>query len=216
MLYYKYNWLCDRTPNILGNENSLKSAVLVPLVNYLNQTHILFEVRAQDLNRSPGEICFPGGKLESADKNPLGTAIRETCEELTLTKEDIQIIGPLDYLVAPFNSIIYPFLCEIKDYKKVEPKPDEVAETFLVPLDFLDNYQPEIHHLKIKLSLPDDFPYHLIPKGKDYNWREGNYPEYFYIYQNYVIWGMTARILHHFLTLTKNRIAEKAAASSVF
>ena len=206
MLNNKFNWLCNRKPNIIGNEHSLKSAVLVPLVNYLNQTHLLFEVRAQDLNRSPGEICFPGGKLESIDKNPLGTAIRETSEELTLTQEDIQVIAPLDYLVAPFNAIIYPFLCEIKDYKKVDPKPDEVAEVFLVPLDFLYNYQPQIHQLKVKLSLSEGFPYHLIPKGKDYNWREGNYPEYFYIYQNYVIWGMTARILHHFLTLIKSQV----------
>lgn len=206
MLSSRFNWLGNRKPSILDNENSLKSAVLVPLVNHLDQPHLLFEVRAQDLNRSPGEICFPGGKLESVDKNPLGTAIRETCEELTLSHEDIRVIGPLDCLVTPINAIIYPFLCEIKDFKKVEPKPDEVAEIFLVPLDFLDQYQPLMHQIKIKLTLSEGFPYHLIPNGKDYNWREGKYPEYFYIYRDYVIWGMTARILHHFLALTKNRI----------
>jgi len=206
MLNSKFNLLCNRKPNVIGNEHSLKSAVLVPLVHYFNQTCVLFEVRARDLNRSPGEICFPGGKLESIDNNPIGAAIRETCEELSLTEEDIQVIAPLDFLVAPFNAIIYPFLCEIKDYKTVIPKPAEVEEVFFVPLDFLCSYQPQIHNLKFKLSLSEGFPYHLIPNGRDYNWREGNYPEYFYIYQNYVIWGMTARILHHFINLTRGLV----------
>jgi 8-oxo-dGTP pyrophosphatase MutT (NUDIX family) len=203
----KFNFLLGRKPNILGNEYLFKSAVLVPIVNYSNQTCVLFEVRAQELNRQPGEICFPGGKLESVDNNPAEAALRETCEELNLAEDNIKIIAPLDLLVAPFSTVIYPYLCEIKEYEKIVPNPSEVEKVFCVPFDYLYSYQPQIHNLKVKLSFSDNFPYNLIPNGKNYDLREGNYPEYFYIYQHYVIWGMTARILHHFLTLTKGKVS---------
>ena len=52
---------------------------------------------------------------------------------------------------------------------------------------------------------PDpDFPYELIPGGRDYPWRTRKFPEHFYRYQDRVIWGLTASVLAHFIDLLKD------------
>jgi len=196
--------LKNRKVNIIGIENCFKSSVLLPLIDHNGQTCVLFEVRANQLRRQPGEICFPGGQVESTDSSPVQTAIRETSEELGLAPEDIEVIAPLDLLVTPCNTIIYPFLCRINNHTQIALNTDEVEEVFYVPLDYLYSTSPLIHKLSFQLNFANDFPFDLIPQGKNYNWREGTYPVYFYFYQKYIIWGMTARILHHFLFLTRD------------
>ncbi len=74
----------NRQPGILDQENNFRSAVLLPLVNYENNVCLLFEKRASDLHKQPGEICFPGGSIEKTDQDEAAAAIRETCEELGL------------------------------------------------------------------------------------------------------------------------------------
>ncbi|GAB7386868.1 CoA pyrophosphatase [Bacillaceae bacterium] len=193
--------LQSHEPHVLGSEEYFKSAVLLPLVERDGQLHVLFEVRAKSLRRQPGEICFPGGKVDACDGSELDAAVRETCEELGVPRGAITPIAPLDFLVTPFNSIIYPFVGTIDAPGRIRPNPDEVAEVFYVPLAYFSTVKPERHDIKLVVQPPEDFPFHLIAKGKYYNWRTGHVPEYFYTYQGRVIWGLTARILHHFLAL---------------
>ena len=77
------------TPKIMGSEQYTRYAVLLPLVKKEDGIHILFEERALTLKRQPGDICFPGGKVDVDDANEEYTAIRETIEELGLKREDI-------------------------------------------------------------------------------------------------------------------------------
>ena len=90
-------------------DSTHESAVVVPIIKINNETHILFEVRALSLNNQPGEICFPGGKIEKGE-NALNCAIREACEELNISKNNIEIINKLACLVTPFNMTIYSFV----------------------------------------------------------------------------------------------------------
>ena len=69
--------LKNRTPGILDQESNFRSAVLLPLVNYQDKVCVLFEKRAADLNKQPGEICFPGGSIEKSDQNEAAAAVRE-------------------------------------------------------------------------------------------------------------------------------------------
>ncbi|HEU5139220.1 MAG TPA: CoA pyrophosphatase [Bacillales bacterium] len=188
----------DRERNILGHEKAMHSAVLVPLLRRNNEWHVLFEVRSHDLKRQPGEICFPGGRVEPQDEDDRETAVRETCEELQIPKERLEILGPLDILVQSQNFFIYPYVGIIEEDTTIHPN-EEVEEIFTVPLSWFRENKPELHHLDMKIKPDQDFPFELIPNGKNYNWRGRRMPEYFYIYKEWVIWGLTARILRHFL-----------------
>jgi 8-oxo-dGTP pyrophosphatase MutT (NUDIX family) len=203
MFAKKIEALRGRIPNILDHERAVKSAVLLPLVDYKGNTCILFEKRSPNLKHQPGEICFPGGGIEKSDQGKAVAAIRETCEELGLTAEDIDLITSLDILVTPFNNIIYPYVGYIKDYKRIRLNKDEVEEVFYVPLSFLIKNKPIFKKMELKMNAPEDYPFELIPHGKEYPFRQATYPQHFYIWKEYVIWGMTARILNHFLNLLK-------------
>ncbi len=189
----------NREHHVLGRENFFQSAVLLPLVPKDDDLHVLFEVRARHLKRQPGDICFPGGRKEDGDKTLLDTAVRETAEELGITKEGIEVIAPLDYLVTPFSSIVYPYLGLIRNPEEIVVNKGEVERVFTVPLSFFQQAEPQRYDLAIEVKPQDDFPYHLIEKGKNYDWRTGTFPEYFYFYGEEVIWGLTARIMQHFL-----------------
>jgi len=199
----KVKSLAGRHPNILGHEECLKYAVLISLVKYQNELCVLFEKRAAKLNIQPGEICFPGGAIETTDRSKEEAAKRETCEELNLGHEDIDVITGLDVFVSPFNIIVYPFLGYIKDVNKIKINKDEVEYVFYVPLNYLLETEPLKTKIQLKLVLPEDFPYELIPDGRDYAYRDGQLPQNFYIWHSEVIWGLTARILDHFIELLK-------------
>ncbi|MDX9871345.1 MAG: CoA pyrophosphatase [Clostridia bacterium] len=193
------NKLQQIDPETLPDEQSSLYAVLLPLCLHNGKLSVLFEVRAHELQRQPGEICFPGGQLERKDSSALAAALRETSEELGIARESIEVLGPLNILRTLYQNTIYPFAAFIRENTVFCPDNAEVAEIFFVPLDYLLENRPQISHVTVATDPGPDFPYHLIQGGEKYPWHQGKYPVYFYLYQEYVIWGMTARILYHFL-----------------
>jgi len=188
---------------ILGHENMKKYAVTIPLIQLPDEPlSVLFEVRAKTLRRQPCEISFPGGKIDPTDNSPKDAAIRETVEELGIKKDDIEVIHTLDTYIPTNKSIIYPFVTYL-DTKFLSPNPSEVDHIFTVPLDYLLHHEPQAHDIKLRVEPDRDFPLHLIPGGENYPWRYTSVTEFFYLYQEKVIWGMTARILHHFINLIR-------------
>lgn len=193
------NSLSKHKPSIMDIDYFLQSAIVIPIIKDQENTSILFEVRSKKLRGQPGEICFPGGKIEKSDINQQNAAIRETCEELGIKKTDLSIITPLDILITPHQLIIHPFVGKIRESVVLSPNNNEVDSVFLVPLQhFLDN-PPQKNIVNVNMSPEENFPFQYIPYGKDYPWRRGEYPVYFYFFKEYVIWGLTARILHNFL-----------------
>jgi len=196
-----FSKLRNHTPSILGSKSYSKYAVMVPLLEIKDEIHVLFEVRSFKLRRQPGEICFPGGKMDPQDKDESEAAIRETYEELAVNKEDISGVYPLDFMVSPFGMIVYPFVCFIRDPENIRANPAEVDEYFTVPLSFFKHQEPEIYQVEFKVEPEKNFPFDLIIGGENYNWRTRGMEEYFYRYDDRVIWGLTARILAHFIEL---------------
>ncbi|WGS65647.1 NUDIX hydrolase [Marinitoga aeolica] len=174
-------------------------SVVVPLVKINNDIHILFEIRSQNLSQ-PGEVSFPGGAIEDGENHYLA-GLRELNEEVGIEYKVVEKIAELDYFPTPFNFVIYPFLIYINDFdfKKVSINKDEVESIFTVPLSFFINNEPLKYKVNVKMEIPENYPYHLIPNGKNYNWRKGYYKTYFYIYENKIIWGLTARIIYDFI-----------------
>lgn len=179
---------------------SFEYAVLAPLIEVNNVPSLLYQVRSGQLKRQPGEISFPGGRIEEGE-NPRLAAIRETNEEMGIDKDNIEIIGQLDSLLDSRNNLIYPILGQINNinFDDINFFKDEVAEVFTVPIDFFINNKPEIYEMSYKMNEDGSFPFHKIPNGTMYQTRTLTYPVYLYEYNNYVIWGLTAKITFNFI-----------------
>lgn len=196
MLSLLMDRLSNRTPGILGEENLAKYAVVMLLAHGVDGYEVLLERRASTLRRQPGEISFPGGRIEADDSDPWCAALRETAEELGVMAEMVHAICPLDVVVQP-GRVIYPFLGYLAPEAVLRPAPAEVAEVVRVPLAALLSTQAECHFVELQFRAADAFPYHLIPRGRDYPWRSVPWPEWFYVLDDVVIWGLTAAILRH-------------------
>lgn len=202
--------LKNHQPSILGEENFKKYAVLLPLIDMEEETHILFEVRSMDLRSQPGDICFPGGKVDTDDKTTTHTAIRETSEELGIFETDVYDVFPLDYMVSDFGRMIYPYVGRLKgDIKKITPNKDEVEEVFTVPLSYFLKTEPKKYKVHYEVMPEDNFPYDLIMGGENYDWRTRQLDELFYKYNGKVIWGLTAKILTHFVELLQKNASSQ-------
>lgn len=193
----------NRTPEVMGNKDFSKYAILLPLIEKDGEIHVLFEVRSYDLRNQPGEICFPGGKIDAQDKTEEDTAVRETMEELGIERNAISDIYPLDYIVSPFGMIVYSFAGVIDSKTAFNPNPPEVDRLFTVPLSFFMEKDPKIYRINFDIQPEESFPYDLIAGGENYNWRTRQVDEHFYIYGDKVIWGLTAKIIAHFVEVIR-------------
>lgn len=185
-------------------DEEISFSILVPIIEINNELNLIYEVRSKNI-RQPGEISFPGGKIE-ANELPMEAAIRETWEEIGILKENIDIITELDYASSKSGSFVYSFLGHIKNenYYKLDFNKDEVSELFFVPLSFFMKNEPEKYYINYHPEADDDFPHHMINNGENYNWENIKYPVYFYKYNDYIIWGLTAKITYSFINKIKN------------
>ena len=171
---------CDSAPvgdwaELSGGRGHCPAAVLVPLVARGQVPTVLLTRRTDHLHHHPGQISFPGGRVEEADTSPIDTALRETEEEIGLDRRHIELIGTLpDYLtgtgfrVTPVVGLVTPpFELTLDAF--------EVAEAFEVSLShFLDPANHEQHSIVHEGRLRQ---FHAMP------------------YQGYFIWGATAGII---------------------
>ena len=171
---------CDSAPvgdwaELSGGRGHCPAAVLVPLVARGQVPTVLLTRRTDHLHHHPGQISFPGGRVEEADTSPIDTALRETEEEIGLDRRHVELIGTLpDYLtgtgfrVTPVVGLVTPpFELTLDAF--------EVAEAFEVPLShFLDPANHEQHSIVHEGRVRQ---FHAMP------------------YQGYFIWGATAGII---------------------
>lgn len=193
-----YEYFQKREADLLDASVYNKFAIFIPLMRIENELHILFEVRSKYVSQ-PGEICFPGGKVDAEDAAPAAAAVRELSEEIGISPAHVLFVGELDYMVTPSKSIFYPFLGEISSEASIQINKNEVEEVFTVPVKKLMKMEPMEHRLKLTVHPNESFPFHLIPQGEKYPWSGGEIQEQFYQHENYIIWGLTARLLKHAL-----------------
>ena len=188
-------------------DNTGRYAVLVPLVEGEDGSlSVLYEVRAGTLRRQPGEVCFPGGKIEG-EETPEQCALRETWEELAIPAEEIQLLGPLDFLFHRAGFIMYPVLGKVSQQAvdRMCPSPAEVGETFQVPLDYLMTHPPMECHYELIPQMDQGFPYEVVGIPRNYKWMPGGETISVFPWKNHAIWGLTARITRHLLRLLKEQ-----------
>lgn len=197
--------LAGQQEDLLGKDNYLVSAVLLPLLQSSHGMELLFEVRSRHLDRQPGEICFPGGKVEDSEvNNPGAAALREAGEELGLPIDEIKLLAPLDFLPTPTGAVVYPFVGELLNPAGIDPNRGEVETVFTVPLDYFLKTPPRVSYVDVATRYGKDFPLHRVPEVYHGGWcKRWSFPTYIYEYRDYFIWGMTAIILHNFISKIK-------------
>lgn len=174
-------------------------AVLVPLVEGSAGLSLLFEVRAGTLRRQPGEVCFPGGRIEPGE-TPEACALREAAEELGLPAPAAELMTPLDRLGHQSGFLMHPFLgrMDAGSLDRALPNPAEVGALFSVPLDFFLRTPPEVYHYDL---IPDaaHIPPDRLGFPQGYAWRGGRVEVPVYRWEDRVIWGLTGRIVRRLI-----------------
>lgn len=141
----------DLNPGVFSPAESLReAAVLVPLVDRAEGITIIFTQRTDHLSSHAGQISFPGGGREAIDASPEDTALRETEEEIGLSRERVEVLGRLDTYVTRTGFRVTPVVGVVRLPAELQPDPSEVAEVFEVPLSFiLHPSNPQRHSREI-------------------------------------------------------------------
>lgn len=155
-------------PEVTSRAEHRPAAVLVPIVERDAGLSVLFTRRTDHLHHHPGQISFPGGRVETGDVSPQDTAFRETEEEIGLTRERVELLGMLpDYFtgtgfrITPVVGLVHPpFDLKLDSF--------EVAEAFEVPLaHFLDPANHQRHSREFEGRLRH---FYAMPYGDYYIW----------------------------------------------
>lgn len=151
------------------------AAVLVPLVDRAEGITVLLTQRSAALPDHPGQISFPGGRIETADADAASAALRETHEEIGLPRGQVTLLGELPHYETVTGFRVTPVVGWVDPPFELVPDPVEVADVFEVPLAFLMDPAHQQRHERMLGTVRRD--YWAIP------WRER------------YIWGATAAML---------------------
>ncbi|AXE33797.1 CoA pyrophosphatase [Chromobacterium phragmitis] len=123
-----------------------EAAVLMPLVWHGDGATVLFTRRTDHLSSHPGQVSFPGGKLESGDVSAQAAALREAREETGLPESSVRVLGSLPEYVTITGFVVTPVVGLLNPPLLLAPAADEVAEVFEVPLSLLLNRDAYSRH----------------------------------------------------------------------
>ena len=167
----------DLNPGIVLPEGrKLKpAAVLMPIIETDTGARVILTMRSARLKHHPGQIAFPGGRIDDTDADAAAAALRESHEEIGLDPGNVEILGRLSAHETVTGYTVTPFVGRIRAPFTPLPEAGEVAEVFTVPLSFLMT------------------PGHYRVERR--RWR-GTWRAYYTApYGPYYIWGATARML---------------------
>jgi 8-oxo-dGTP pyrophosphatase MutT (NUDIX family) len=152
------------------------AAVLVPIID-APEPRLLLTVRHADLRSHAGQIAFPGGRLDPSDDGPVAAALREAEEEVGLPRDNVKVIGVSARYQTGSGYDITPVIGVIPDGLVLAPHEAEVSDIFEAPLA----------HVLAAANQSTRFE----------NFGGAAVPYYEIIWQDYRIWGVTARLIVH-------------------
>ncbi len=122
-----------------GPETILKcAAVLIPLIHFDQQWHILYTRRTDRVESHKGQVSFPGGACNEGEVTPEQTALREAEEEVGLRPRDIRVLGRLSAMITVSSFRVTPIVGILTQWPYTfKVGKDEVARVFTIPLNWL-------------------------------------------------------------------------------
>ncbi len=175
----------DYNCSIVVPKKHKKAAVLCLFDNKNDNLNVILTLRSKKLKNHPGQISFPGGKLNKDETNH-DCAIRETYEEIGIKKKNIYTLGELNLYLSGSNFLIKPIVGITEGEYGLFLNKKEVDKVFYFPINFL---------FERKNLTKSFFKSKSINKTKFY---------YDIYWQDMRIWGTTALILVHLSRLVKN------------
>ena len=171
---------CDLNANRQNfkKKDLCSAAVLIAIQIQDGIPYIILTKRSPALKNHPGQVAFPGGKIDPCDATAIEAALREAQEEIALSPTQVDVLGSLPDHITITGFRITPVVGYIKGLFYPVPEIDEVDEVFRVPFDFL--MQPQNYTICKRRYMGYDWRYFTIPYGPHY------------------IWGATARMLRAF------------------
>jgi 8-oxo-dGTP pyrophosphatase MutT (NUDIX family) len=170
-----------RTPEILPGDafdeqvsDPTPAAVLVPVVDRQEPT-IIFTLRPKTMRKHPGQVSFPGGRIDPGDDGPVAAALREAEEEIGLAPEWIEVIGTTDRYRTVTGFEVTPVIAAVRPGFTLRPHAGEVADVFEAPLRFVLD------------------PARQTVRTVEWRGRERSYFEI--LWEDRRIWGATAAML---------------------
>lgn len=167
-------WIAGLTPEQTAALRQLlpaqftRAAVMVPLVERPAGLSVLLTQRASHLKNHPGQISFPGGRMESQDAGPWEAAVRETREEIGLEPGFVSLAGYLHDHAVLTGYLITPAVAFVRPGFTLQLDRTEVDDVFEVPLEFVLD---PAHHVPRKRTFGGhEFLTHDIPFGERHIW----------------------------------------------
>ena len=153
-----------------------EAGVLALIFPKSDDLHVVLTRRTEQLRGHSGQVSFPGGKRDPEDTSFTNTALRETCEELGICDDEVEVIGQMSrFYIPPSHFNVYPTVGYMSYEPLFTPNPSEVAEVFSFALnDLLDRQFRDVEYRDfqgIRVKIP------------------------FYKVQGHKVWGATAVML---------------------
>jgi 8-oxo-dGTP pyrophosphatase MutT (NUDIX family) len=123
------------------------------------------------------QMAFPGGHVDDTDDTPLETALRELEEELGIHPSNVDVIGSMGHFQTINHKDIQAFTGIWNQREPIRFDPAEIRRVFQIPVPHLAGLHREKGYL-----------------GQTPPVTDLTYP-----FEDVVIWGVTAKILHHML-----------------
>ena len=163
------------------DSDSYKPASVMALMGMKEKPHLVF-IQKADVEGYPwrNQMAFPGGHADPLDVSREDTALRELAEEMSISREHVEVMGSLGHFQTINNRDIEAFIGIWDQQENIFFDPGEISRVFEIPVS---------HLLKTHLK-------------KKFQGRQPDIQELTYPFEDVVIWGVTAKIVHHMMEIT--------------
>jgi len=138
------------------------AAVLIGIVTRASGLNVILTRRPDHFNSHPGQVAFPGGRIDPIDAGPVEAALREAEEEIGLSPALVDVRGVLDPFATGTGFKIFPVVGFVDSRFTAKINTEEVAEEFEVPFAFLmdpKNHLEKTAELRGRLRTYYEMPY---------------------------------------------------------